>query len=153
MKYLTLTLLLLSSLAFAGDRNTAYNQICKPMTFEPDRTKCTNVIRPFSYFNDDALEMCGNFNFDSKKMECLGYIGDKMYEFFEIDTCRNLTFDSEKMNCLKNSGQPNRGTCLPKTEVINQLRAAQYEMRSGQIGTADKRLEYVIGRFSNVNCQ
>nr|BDT29134.1 hypothetical protein BHI3_26000 [Bacteriovorax sp. HI3] len=153
MKYFTLSLLLLSSLAFAGDRNTAYNQVCKPMSFDSDRTKCTNTIRPFSYFNDDALQMCSGFNFDSKKIECLGYIGDKMYEFFEIDTCRNMVFDSERMNCLKNSGSPNRQTCLPKTEVINQLRAAQYEIRSGQIGTADKRLEYVIGRFSNPNCQ
>lgn len=153
MKYIALFLLLLSSLAFAGDRNTAYNMICKPMSFESERTKCLNVIKPFNYFNDDALQMCANFNFDSKKLECLGYIGDKSYEFYEIDTCRNTTFDSERLNCLRNNGTPATATCLPKTEVINQLRAAQYEIRSGQMGTADKRLEYVIARFSNPNCQ
>lgn len=149
-------LVLTASLSFAGDRNTAYNLVCKPMAFESDRTKCTNTIKNFNYFDDQALQMCNNFSFNSTKTECLSYIGNKSYEFYEIDTCKNTTFDSERMNCLRNSGSPmNPGTptCLPKTEVINQLRAAQYELRSGQIGTADKRLEFVIGRFSNPNCQ
>jgi hypothetical protein len=33
--------------------------------------------------------------------------------------------------------------------VLHQLRSAQFELRQGQTGTVDKRLTYLIGRFSN----
>lgn len=153
-KFILLTLALLSFNAFSGDRNTAYNVICKPMAFESDRNQCVAQIRPYNYFDDRALSICAGFAFNNVKMECLSYIADKYYAAYEIDTCRNTTFDSEKLACLRNNGNHggNQG-CIPRREVLDQLRSAQYDLRNGNYGTVDKRLTYLIGQFSNVNCQ
>jgi hypothetical protein len=150
MKLLLILLTLsLSAFAFAGDRNTAYEVVCKNMTFETDRNECIRIIRPFNYFDDRALQLCEYFNFDSVKRECLGYIGDKNYASYEMTTCENATFDSEKLRCLRDNGQSNGQTCLPRSETLNQLRQAQFELRQGNTGTVDKRLTYLIGKFSN----
>ncbi|MBC7713992.1 MAG: hypothetical protein H7177_11680 [Rhizobacter sp.] len=153
MKLLIVICALLASVSvFAGDRNTAYEVICKPMSFESDRTRCVAAIKPHNYYNDDALQICTIFTFDSTKIECLGYIADKTYEAYEIDTCRNGTFDSDKLQCLRTNGQNNGGqSCIPKQELLNQLRQTQNELHQGQTGTVDKRLTYLISRISN--CQ
>lgn len=152
MKMLIASLLLCSSvMAFAGDRNTAYEAVCKNMSFESDRNKCVQVIRPFSYFDERALSICTIFPFDSTQMECLGYIGDKRYEMYEIDICQNATFDSEKLKCLKDNGSFGGQTCMPRQEVISQLRQAQLELRQGNTGTVDKRLTYLIGKLNSCN--
>lgn len=151
---LAFTFALASMASFAGDRNTAYNVICKPMAFESDRSRCVAQIRNYNYFDDNALAICASFPFNNTKMECLSYIADKRYEAYEIDTCRNATFESEKLACLRDNGSNGGGAgCLPTYEVLNQLRSAQYELRNGNPGTVDKRLTYLISRFSNPNCQ
>jgi hypothetical protein len=153
MKLLIITLALISSTTvFAGDRNSAYNMICKPMTFESDRDECLAAIQPHHYFDDTALRICNSFTFSSTKIECLGYIADKTYEAYEVNACRDAAFDSDKLQCLRASGQ-NTGEqpCLPKQELINQLRQAQYELHLGQTGTVDKRLTYLISSIST--CQ
>ena len=105
MKSLIVFAALLTSFAtFAGDRNTAYEVVCRDMSFESDRTKCIQVIKPFNYFDDRALQICPLMAFDSKKIECLGYIGDKRYEAYEVEACRNATFESEKLKCLRDNG-------------------------------------------------
>ena len=163
MKILLTLLALLSTTAlFAGDRNSAYEAICKNMTFESERNNCIAKIRPYNYFNDTALMICAGFNFDSTKMECLGYISDKFYDNYEVETCRNSTFDSQKLACLRDNGttRPNPGPgpgpiptpgCISRQEALNQLRSAQTELRSGNTGTVDKRLTFLINKFQN--CQ
>jgi len=75
MKYLILLTFLMASLLttslYAGDRNSAYNAICKNLAFESERTKCMAKIRPFNYFSDPALAICVSLSFDSKRVECL----------------------------------------------------------------------------------
>ncbi len=142
--------LIASTLAFAGDRNTAYEVVCKNMSFESDRNRCIQVIRPFNYFDDGALQICPLMAFDSKKNECLGYIGDKIYAAYEVETCRNATFESEKLKCLRENGSPSTGgPCVPTREIVAELRQAQNEIRQGYPGTADKRLTYVINKIMN----
>lgn len=157
MKMLIVLLTMTSSLAFAGDRNTAYNMVCRDLTFESDRNRCVEIIRPYSYFNDEALAICAGFTFDSNKTQCLGFIGGKQYDGYEIDTCKNATFDSDKLACLKANGRPTNGggnrPCLPRQEVLNQLQAGLSDLRVGNLGTVDKRLQYLIANFSNYNCQ
>lgn len=157
MKMLIVLLTMTSSLAFAGDRNTAYNMVCKDLSFESDRNKCVETIRPYGYFDDQALAMCANFTFDSNKIQCLGFIGGKQYEAYEIDTCRNTTFDSDKLACLRTNGRPTNGNgnrpCLPRQEVLGQLQSGLTDLRVGNLGTVDKRLQYLIANFSNPNCQ
>ncbi|MBY0413224.1 MAG: hypothetical protein K2Q18_03620, partial [Bdellovibrionales bacterium] len=79
MKFLISFLILASTAAFSGDRDTAYNLICKPLPFESERTKCIEIIKPSSYFNDEVLAMCAEFPFTQTKMTCLGFIGNKNY--------------------------------------------------------------------------
>ncbi len=154
MKLLIVFISLISSLtAIAGDRNTAYEVVCRNMPFESDKARCVQAIRPFNYFNDQALYMCSGFPFASAQLECLGIIGDKRYEAYEINTCKNTVFESERLRCLRDNGQTSGGqSCLPSREVLAQLRAAQNELRQGQNGVVDKRLTYLIAQFSN-NCQ
>lgn len=145
-----LSALLLSFSTFAGDRNSAYEVVCKNMSFESDRAKCIQVIKPFTYFDDGALAICPNFPFYSTQNECLGYIGNKRYEAYEIETCRNTVFDSEKLRCLRDNGSTTiGGICIPNRELINELRQAQQEIRQGNTGTADKRISYLINRIQN----
>lgn len=157
MKILIVLLTMASSLAFAGDRNTAYNMICKDLSFESDRNKCINIIRPHSYFDDQALAICADFSFDSTKTQCLGYVAGKQYDRYEIDTCKNATFDSEKLTCLRVNGRPANGggnyPCLPRQEVVSQLQASLTDLRTGNLGTVDKRLQYLLSNFSNPSCQ
>jgi len=156
MKMLIVLMTLISSIAFAGDRNTAYNMVCRNMTYESDRNRCIETIRPHDFFDDEALGICANFTFDSNKTQCLSYIAGKKYEAYEIDACKNSTFDSEKLTCLRNNGRPvNTGNrpCLPRQEVLGQLQASLSDLRVGNLGTVDKRLQYLISNFSYPNCQ
>ena len=154
MKMLIVLLTMTSSLAFAGDRNTAYNMVCRDLTFESDRNRCVEIIRPHSYFDDQALAMCAAFTFDSNKTQCLGFIGGKQYDGYEIDACKNTTFDSDKLTCLRVNGRPaNNRPCLPRQEVLGQLQAGLTDLRVGNLGTVDKRLQYLIANFSNPSCQ
>ena len=156
MKILIAILTMTSSLAFAGTRDTAYNMVCKNMTYDSDRTRCVEIIRPHSYFDDQALGICANFTFDSNKNQCLGFMAGKQYDAYEIEECKNATFDSEKLQCLKKNGRPvydggNR-PCLPRQEVLNQLHAGLSDLRIGNLGTVDKRLQYLIANFSQPSC-
>lgn len=157
MKMLIVFLTLISSVTFAADRNTAYGMICKDLTYESDRTRCVEAIRPHAYFDDQALGICANFTFDSNKVQCLGYIGGKQYDAYEIDACKNATFDSDKLACLRKNGRPANGggnyPCLPRQEVLGQLQAGLSDLRVGNLGTVDKRLQYLISNFSNPSCQ
>jgi len=157
MKMLIVLLTMTSSLAFAGDRNTAYNMVCRDLTFESDRNRCVEIIRPHSYFDDQALAICADFTFDSNKTQCLGFIAGKQYDGYEIDTCKNATFDSDKLTCLRVNGRPANGggnrPCLPRLEVLGQLQAGLSDLRVGNLGTVDKRLQYLINNFSNPSCQ
>lgn len=160
MKILIAILTMVSSLAFAADRNAAYNMVCKNMTYESDRNRCVEAIRPHAYFDDQALAICANFTFDSNKTQCIGYIGGKKYEVYEIDLCKNATFDSEKLSCLRTNGRPinpgypggNTG-CIPRQELLGQLQASLNDLRIGNLGTVDKRLQYLIANVSSPNCQ
>jgi hypothetical protein len=154
MKILITILTLTSGLAFGGTRDTAYNIICKNMTYDSDRSKCIEIIRPHNYFDDQALNICANFTFDSTKNQCLGYMAGKQYDAYEIDTCKNATFDSEKLRCLQKNGRPsNDRPCLPHQVVLGQLHASLNDLRIGNLGTVDKRLQYLIASFSNPSCQ
>lgn len=127
------------------------------MSFDTDRTRCVEIIRPHNYFEEKALQICAEFTFDSNKNQCVGYIGSKQYDAYEIEECQNATFDSEKLTCLKKNGRPvNDGgnrPCLPRHEVLNQLHSGLNDLRSGDLGTVDKRLQYLISNFSQVNCK
>jgi hypothetical protein len=156
MKILITILTLTSALAFGATRDTAYNIVCKNMTYDSDRSRCIETIRPHNYFDDQALNICANFTFDSTKNQCIGYMAGKQYEAYEIDACKNATFDSEKLNCLKKNGRPvNDGSrpCLPRQEVLGQLQAGLSDLRVGNLGTVDRRLQYLIANFSNPSCQ
>ena len=142
--------LFVSVAALAGDRNTAYEVVCKNMPFDSDKAKCIQVIKPFTYFNNEALTICPLFPFSSTQMECLGFIGNKRYEAYEVETCRNAVFDSEKLRCLRDNGTlSNGGSCFPSRELVSELRQTQQEIRIGNTGTADKRLTYLINKLQN----
>lgn len=149
MKALLITISLFLSVAHAGDRSSAYNAICKPMTFETERAECMAVIKKYSYFDDAGLAFCKSLNFDTNKMSCLVDIADKMYERYEIDHCLSLMFDSEKQQCLKESGVPydRDGLCVPREETINELSSGIRDMRNGKLKAADQRLSYLLNRF------
>ena len=157
MKILIILLTMLSGLAIAGDGQSAYNIVCRHLTYELDRNKCIDIIRDQSYFDDQALVICANFNFDSYKNQCLGYIAGKQYNQNEINSCRNIPFDFDKLTCLRLSGRQTSGggnyPCLPKHEVLMQLQAGLNDLRGGNLGTVDKRLQYLIAKFNNPNCQ
>ncbi|MBC7427166.1 MAG: hypothetical protein H7336_01060 [Bacteriovorax sp.] len=151
MKLLIVLCALISSIAaFAGDRNTAYEVVCKNLPFESDRNKCIKTIKPFSYFNDEALSICPSFPFATNQLLCLQYIGDKRYEPYEVEACKNTPFDTEKLRCLSDNGsQSTGGTCVSTRELIDQLMQAQNEIRTGSTGTADKRLTYLINKLQS----
>ena len=154
MKLLFVFAVLLTSMtAFAGDRNTAYEVVCKNMSFESDKARCIQVIKPFTYFDDGALSICPVFPFASTQMECLGYVGNKRYEAYEVESCRNAVFDSEKLRCLRENGSISNGggngVCIPSRELVAEMRQAQQEIRTGNTGTADKRLSYLINKLQS----
>lgn len=153
IRYLFVFLLMTSStIAFAGDRNTAYNLFCKNLSFESDRQRCLAVINPFQYFDDRGLKMCFAFSFESEKYKCLSLIGDKFYMDFEMDMCTSLIFMSDKFKCLAEKGQPYKTTCLPREEVFSQVQASLNELRARNYGSVEKRLMYLEAKFST-QCQ
>ena len=157
MKILIIIITMTAGLAFAGDSNTAYNMVCKNLPFESDRNKCLEVIKQHTYFDNQALEICASFTFDSNKTQCLGTNAEKLYIDYEIDACKNSTFDSDKLNCLKVNGRAiNNGggnwPCLPNQIVLQQLQSGLNNLRNGDLGTLDKRLQYLISNFSNPSC-
>ena len=104
MKSFLVMISLLLGVAHAGDRTTAYNLICKPMTFESERKNCLSRIINYSYFDNRALRICAAITFDSQKLSCLDLIADKEYEGYEMDRCVHETFESRKLECLHDSG-------------------------------------------------
>lgn len=153
MKALLITVSLFLGVANAGDRNTAYNAICKPMTFESERANCMEKVKGYTYFDDRGLAVCKNQTFDSNKVSCLDFIGDKTYEDYEMDNCINQTFESKKLQCLQESGTPyNQGSqCVPRDETIKQLNSGIRDMRAGNLKAADQRLTQLLNRY--IDCR
>ncbi|MFA6236908.1 MAG: hypothetical protein WC635_06230 [Bacteriovorax sp.] len=153
MKAFIITLSLFISIAHAGDRNTAYNAICKPLDFESERAACMAKIKNYSYFDDRGINICKSLAFDSSKVSCLDLIGDKTYEDYEMDHCINQTFETKMLECLKDSGTPYQQgrICVPREEAVSQLDAGIREMRAGSLKAADKRLSLLLNRFAT--CQ
>jgi hypothetical protein len=152
MKSFLITLSLLVGVARAGDRTTAYNIICKPMTFESDRNNCLAKIRNYSYFDNRALGICAAITFDSNKVSCLDVIGDKAYEGYEMDKCVNETFESRKLDRLHELGtiyNPNKPACVSREETITQLSYSLKDLRSGNLGSTDQRLSNLLARFTD----
>ena len=150
MKKLLLLLALVSGATFAADATAVYNIFCKNLTFESERRNCMDIIRPYNYFDDTAVNTCRNFTFSSTRQECLGYIGGKRYEPFEIDTCINATFDNEKLACLKKYGK--RTICLERGYLLNQLRESVNDIHSQRAGEAVRKLNLLINNLST-DCQ
>lgn len=154
MKSFLITLSLLLGIAHAGDRTTAYNMICKPMTFESDRDNCLSRIRNYSYFDNRALGICAAVTFDSNKVSCLDIIGDRAYEGYEMDKCVNETFESKKLECLHEMGtiyNPDRASCVPREETITQLSNSLKDLRSGNLAGTDRRLSNLLAKFTDCN--
>jgi hypothetical protein len=149
--FITFTVLF-SSFAFAGDRNSAYQMICKNLSFESDRVKCAAQIKPFNYFDDRALELCTTFSFDSEKLKCLENIADKTYEAYETELCAAASFNSRKLECLKENGTPFRKTCLPKEEVASHLRTSLMDLRDRNYSATENRLMFLLTKFTE-HCQ
>lgn len=149
MKAFLITLSLLLSVAYAGDRNSAYNAICKPMTFETERAACMAKLKKYHYFDDRGLAFCKSLRFDDDRVSCMEIIGDKVYETYEMDHCLNKTFDQEKVDCLNENGSPSipDRQCVQREEAIFQLDAGIKEMRAGNLKSADQRLSYLLNRF------
>lgn len=155
MKSLILFSVLFASSLFAADRNQAYDLVCRPMTFQPDRAQCLQAIENARYFNDRALKTCANVDFDSEKISCLRAIADKNYQSYEIDTCANQTFDSEKISCFQQRGTSINGPvgCISKGETLAQLQNAKLDLSYGNAGSTMARIDYLINRYSNPNCR
>ena len=142
---------LFSALSFAADQNYAYEQICKPMSFSSERASCTNIIRKYSFFHDEALQMCSEVNFNSDKMRCLDAIGNKSYMNFEISECQNENFESQKINCLMNSGSQSSGTinCQLNTATEQKFKSMLFDLRSGNYRAVDNNLLQLIEQSKN----
>ena len=151
MKTIVIALSLILSVAHAGDRNSAYYAICKPMTIESEQADCMAKIKRFNYFDDRGLEICKSVVFDNDKVSCLKILGDKAYDAYEMDHCTELVFESEKIACLRVSGTPyGQGrSCVPKDEAIAQLYSGIRDMRAGNLQAADQILSNLLARFSN----
>lgn len=151
MKALLMTVSLFLSVAHAGDRNSAYNAICKPLTFESERASCMAKVKNYSYFDDRGLGICKSLAFDSNKVSCLDLIGDKTYEDFEMDSCINQTFESRKLDCLQENGapyEPNK-VCVLREEAISHLQTGIKDMRAGNLKAADQRLSFLLNKFTD----
>ena len=158
MKILIFLLTMTSGLAFAGSGDTAYDMFCKDLTFQSSRDDCAKIIRPHSYYDDTALAICKKFTFDSTKFECLAIIGDMRYFTHEIELCGKSSFQSTIFSCLKERGTTtsnggSESTCLSNREILKYLENGLKELRSGDTGTVDKRLQYLIGVFNNSSCR
>ncbi|MDO9182985.1 MAG: hypothetical protein Q7U04_11285 [Bacteriovorax sp.] len=154
MKIALFLALLFLDLAYAGDKTTAYNLVCKPMSFETDRNNCIFKISKYLYFDNKALGICADINFDSNKISCLEVIGNKVYEGYEMNMCLNETFESKKLECLNRLGSiysPNRSACVPRDEVIGQLTISLNDLRSGRLQAVGMRLSDLLAIFANCN--
>ena len=152
MKSFIISISLLLGIAYAGDRTSAYNMICKPMTFETERLNCQSRIKNFTFFDTRALKICASFTFDNDKLSCLDLIGDKSYDGFEMDKCEHEAFDVNKLKCLHESGtiyNPNKPSCVPNAEAIEQISWSLRDLRSGNSSSADQRLRRLLEKFSD----
>lgn len=154
MKSLIVMCLLFVSMAHAGDRTSTYNIICKPMTFEADRNNCIAKLKLYSYYDLDGVRLCAAATFESERISCIDFIGDKTYEGYEMDNCRNKTFESERRECLRESGtiyNPNRPVCVSREENIEHLSKAIKDLRAGNLNSADQRMNYLLNRY--IDCR
>lgn len=142
---------LTAPLSFAADQNQAYDLICKPMNFSSERASCTNIIRKYSFFQSEALQMCAAVNFNSDKMRCLDGIGNKSYMNFEISECKNENFESQKINCLLNSGTQVSGNidCKLNSATEQKFKSMLFDLRSGNYRAVDNNLLLLIEQSKN----
>ena len=146
-----------SGLAFAGNGDTAYEIFCKDLPFQSSRDDCANIIRPHSYYDETALAICDRSPFDSTKFKCLEIIGDMRYLKHEIELCGNSSFESTIFSCLKERGTKSssggsESSCLSNREILQYLKDGLKDLRRGDTGTVDKRLQYLIEVFNNSSC-
>ena len=104
---LAFCILIKTNSGLAQDRNSVYNSVCAPFSFESSRHSCVDKIEQYEYLSGDAAKICGDMAFDSNKLLCLDVIGNKQYEHYELEDCAHPTgnFDSDILNCLKRRGQ------------------------------------------------
>lgn len=104
MKTCILSLLLVISSAYAGDRTNGLKIICLPMKTQPEFYNCIATLRQFQYFNEDALIICATMNTNTQKIDCMESIGDAAFNKDETNLCAVLTVDSDKQDCLNSHG-------------------------------------------------
>ena len=154
-----------SSFTFAADRDDAYDIVCKRLPLQSDKSGCAELIRPHSYFDDQAIVTCANLSFKSNKLECLSTIAEKKYEYYEAGLCSREGYDTDKINCLKISGKVRKGKsifdgeeskkadCLPREVVLNQLKLSLKDLKKDELESVKKRLEDLVNKFKNPNCR
>ncbi len=142
---------LLSNTANAADQDEAYRLFCEPMTFTSDRTNCTNIIRKYTNFDNNAMAICEPMTFTNEKLKCLDGIGNKNYLNFEIAECRNETFDSNKISCLINSGTINTGNtqCQLNSKTEQLFKSMLFDLRSGNTNNVDQQLQRLMNQSKN----
>lgn len=148
---LFLSIFIVAPVSFAADQNQAYDLICKPMSFSSERASCTNIIRKYSFFQSEALQMCAEVNFNSDKMRCLDGIGNKSYMNFEISECKNETFESQKINCLLNNGTQSSGNmdCKLNGATEQKFKSMLFDLRAGNYRAVDNNLQQLIEQSKN----
>lgn len=151
MKFLMILISLFVGTGFAADRTDAYNLVCKPMSFDSDKKSCMEMLKKFTYFDDRGLDFCKSLSFASDKIPCLGYIGGKLYEAYEMDHCLKLSFESEKLECLRQSGIPyNTGnTCVQREVAIKQLESGLRDLRARNLEAAEIRLTDLLNHYKD----
>jgi hypothetical protein len=156
MKKLVILLSLVAGLAYAGNRETAYREVCSKLSFDSAKNACMNDIKAFFYFEEGALGICSAMNFDSSKVNCLKVIGNKSYASYEVEACRNQNFDSSKESCLRNNGQPYNEplplpSCVSERELTRQLEDTLRDVQTGFSRSAERRLIELLRQLRSCN--
>ena len=141
---------LASSLSFAGDRNDAFNAICKGLYSESTQLTCMQTIKKYNFFNNEALKICSVLYNDSSKVACLMNIGDKDFEAFEIQQCGVLYNDSAKLDCFKDNGtiRAKLPICVKKEDLINLLKMTLDNLHAGNFSAVDSTLANLVNSLT-----
>jgi hypothetical protein len=152
IKRITLMTLLMATTCFAADPNEAYNLVCKPISFDSDRTACAKIIKNFDYFDSGALNICAPISFANDKLNCLKAIGNKSYMEFEITECSREVFDSGKIRCLTTSGKSashQNPYCQFNSQTEQLFKSMLFDLRNTNYRAVDTQLQQLIDQSKN----
>jgi hypothetical protein len=150
MKNLLLVLMVLPTIAFAGDSegHAAAESVCKYIGGADTIIRCNRVISSAKVLQKDAVEICKYIGGADSVIECLQAVSNRTYSATALSSCKYIGGAQKVTECLGASGTLEKVAHSHDDEAGSSprdlIRKALRQMDAGNYGKARETLQKAL---------